>query len=42
MAGAIMMQKVTLGTATLYQGDCMNLMATLADKQFELAIVDFI
>ncbi len=34
------MQKVQLGTATLYQGDCMDLMATLADKAFELAIVD--
>ena len=34
------MQKVTLGTATLYQGDCMDLMATLADREFDLAIVD--
>ncbi len=34
------MQKVQLGTATLYQGDCMDLMATLADDAFELAIVD--
>lgn len=35
-----MMQKVTLGTATLYQGDCMDLMATIADREFDLAIVD--
>lgn len=35
-----MMQKVTLGTATLYQGDCMELMQGLKDKAFELAIVD--
>jgi site-specific DNA-methyltransferase (adenine-specific) len=34
------MQKVQLGTATLYQGDCMELMAALTDKAFELAIVD--
>lgn len=34
------MQKVTLGTATLYQGDCMDLMATLEDNAFDLAIVD--
>jgi site-specific DNA-methyltransferase (adenine-specific) len=35
-----MMQKVQLGTATLYQGDCMDLMATLKDKEFDLACVD--
>ena len=35
-----MMQKVVIGSATLYQGDCMDLMATLADKAFDLAIVD--
>lgn len=34
------MKKVTIGTATLYHGDCMELMATLADKTFDLAIVD--
>lgn len=34
------MQKVQLGTATLYHGDCMDLMDTLADKAFDLAIVD--
>lgn len=34
------MQKVIIGSATLYQGDCMDLMATLADKEFDLAIVD--
>lgn len=34
------MQKVIIGTATLYQGNNMDLMATLADKAFDLAIVD--
>lgn len=34
------MQKIVIGTATLYHGDCMELMATLADKDFDLAIVD--
>lgn len=34
------MQKVIIGSATLYQGDCMDLMATLDDKEFDLAIVD--
>lgn len=34
------MKKVTIGTATLYHGDCMELMATLVDKAFDLAIVD--
>jgi len=31
---------VTIGDATLYLGDCMEYMATLPDKAFELAIVD--
>lgn len=34
------MQKVVIGSATLYHGDCMDLMSTLADKTFDLAIVD--
>lgn len=34
------MQKVVIGSATLYQGDCMDFMATLADKEFDLAVVD--
>lgn len=34
------MQKVVIGSATLYQGDCMDLMARFDDKQFDLAIVD--
>jgi len=29
-----------IGTATLYLGDCMKLMATLPDKSIDLAIVD--
>lgn len=33
-------QKVVIGDATLYQGDCMAFMATQADKSFDLAIVD--
>ena len=31
---------ITIGDATLYLGDCMEYMATLPDKAFELAIVD--
>jgi len=34
------MDKVVIGNATLYHGDCMELMATLDDKEFDLAIVD--
>ena len=30
----------TIGSASLYLGDCMDYMATLPDKAFELAIVD--
>jgi len=34
------MMQITIGNATLYHGDCMEYMATLPDKAFELAIVD--
>lgn len=34
------MRKEIIGNATLYLGDCMEYMATLPDKAFELAIVD--
>ncbi|MCK9570952.1 hypothetical protein M0R72_18530 [Candidatus Pacearchaeota archaeon] len=34
------MRKETIGSAELYLGDCMEYMATLPDKAFELAIVD--
>ncbi len=34
------MQKVQIGTATLYQGDCMDLMKILDDDAFELAQTD--
>jgi site-specific DNA-methyltransferase (adenine-specific) len=34
------MEKVVIGNATLYHGDCMELMASLDDKSFDLAIVD--
>lgn len=34
------MIKQTIGNAELYNGDCMEYMATLPDKAFELAIVD--
>ena len=30
----------TIGNITLYQADCMEVMKTFADKQFDLAIVD--
>ena len=33
-------EKVVLGDCTLYLGDCMDYMATLPDKAFDLAIVD--
>jgi site-specific DNA-methyltransferase (adenine-specific) len=33
-------QKVVIGDATLYQGDCMDYMRGLPDGAFELAIVD--
>ena len=29
-----------LGKITLYNADCMEIMKTLSDKQFDLAIVD--
>lgn len=35
-----MTRKETIGNATMLQGDCMQYMATLPDKAFELAIVD--
>jgi site-specific DNA-methyltransferase (adenine-specific) len=34
------MKKKVIGNATLYLGDCMELMATLPDKSIDLAIVD--
>jgi len=34
------MKPVIIGNATLYCGDCMEYMATLPDKAFDLAIVD--
>ena len=34
------MQKETFGKVTLYCGDCMELMAGLDDKEFDLAVVD--
>lgn len=34
------MQKETIGTAILYCGDCMEGMAVMSDKSFDLAIVD--
>ena len=34
------MKPVIIGDATLYLGDCMEYMATLPDKAFNLAIVD--
>ena len=33
-------QKVVIGDATLYQGDCMVVLATLRDREFDLAITD--
>ena len=33
-------ETVTIGSATIYRGDCMEYMATLPDKAFDLAIVD--
>ena len=35
-----MVEKITIGKADLYLGDCMEYMATLPDKAFDLAIVD--
>jgi len=35
-----MAEKVTIGNCELWLGDCMEYMATLPDKAFELAIVD--
>jgi site-specific DNA-methyltransferase (adenine-specific) len=34
------MQKVVIGDATLYLGDCMEAMQDMADNTFDLAIVD--
>lgn len=34
------MEKVVIGKATLYLGDCMEGVRSLADKIFDLAIVD--
>jgi site-specific DNA-methyltransferase (adenine-specific) len=34
------MRKETIGTCELYLGDCMEYMASLPDKAFDLAIVD--
>lgn len=34
------MEKVTIGKATLYLGDCMEGMQEMSDKAFDLAIVD--
>ena len=34
------MEKVTIGQCELWHGDCMEYMATLPDKAFDLAIVD--
>lgn len=34
------MESVTIGKATLFLGDCMEGMAAMADKAFDLAIVD--
>jgi site-specific DNA-methyltransferase (adenine-specific) len=35
-----MIEPVIIGNATIIHGDCMELMATLEDKAFDLAIVD--
>ncbi len=35
-----MTEKVIIGNAELWHGDCMDYMATLPDKAFDLAIVD--
>lgn len=35
-----MMESTQIGMSTLYLGDCMEYMATLPDKAFDLAIVD--
>jgi len=34
------MRKIIIGNCTLYNGDCMKLMATMPDKSIDLAIVD--
>lgn len=34
------MRKEQFGKVTIYQGDCMELMAGLGDKSFDLAVVD--
>lgn len=34
------MRKEQFGKVTIYQGDCMELMAGLGDKAFDLAVVD--
>jgi site-specific DNA-methyltransferase (adenine-specific) len=34
------MRKEVFGSITLYQGDCMEYMAGLDDKAFDLAVVD--
>ena len=36
----MMTEKVTIGNCELWLGDCMDYMATLPDKAFDLAIVD--
>jgi len=33
------MRKEQIGNATLYLGDCMDLMAQYPDKHFDLAII---
>src|ERR1035438_889260 len=38
--GVMMAEKVTIGNCELWLGDCMDYMATLQDKAFDLAIVD--
>ena len=35
-----MAEKVTIGNCELWHGDCMDYMAGLPDKAFDLAIVD--
>jgi site-specific DNA-methyltransferase (adenine-specific) len=34
------MRKEIIGDCELYQGDCLDYMATLPDKAFDIAIVD--
>lgn len=35
-----MMEKVVIGSATLYRGNCMEAMAEMPDNAFSLAICD--